>query len=117
MIKINIRGLQPSAPIDPALLPQEAGFLDGTFTPSPELLGLRAGRAVAYGSNGFLELADGAELSAPVLGPLTNDAFSGFYENKPGVASGLVSYCFGNSEYVTAKSYHANQLSEQQTIS
>lgn len=98
MLKITYPGIQISAEVDPALFENANGFLDSNPA-GAGVQALKGGRLVAYDTNGFLKLADGA--SDHVLGTLMNDATSAFYENIPGAASSTLAVAVGNFGGVT----------------
>lgn len=98
MLQVTHKGIQPSFPIDPALLHSVNGILYGDDYPAglAELIG---GRAIRINANGYVELADGAETG--YVGPLVVNATAGFLENKPAYGSGQVAVAFGQCEAVT----------------
>lgn len=101
MLQVKYKGIQPSAPIDPTWLGATPGILDQFDVPGASLLAMIGGRAISFNATtGYIQLADGANIGE-YLGPLINDANSGFFENKPAFASGLAAYCWGPCGFVT----------------
>lgn len=98
MLQVKHKGIQVSLPINPADLNLGNGIMyDDLY--SDELKKLVGGRAIRINSQGYVELADGAEDG--YVGPLVVSATGGHLENKPALASGLVAVAFGQCQATT----------------
>lgn len=92
MLQVLHKGIQASFPINPVDLGTHNGIMyNDDFT--AELRKLVGGRAIRLNSEGFVELADGAE--GGYIGPLVVNATGGHLENKPAYASGQVAVAYG----------------------
>lgn len=97
MLKILGKGNQISLDLDTTAFTGDVAH-DSALAGVTELVG---GRVVGLTAGGKVQLCDGAVTTTQHVGFLINDAAGYFFENKPAIASGLVSTTFGNCIVVT----------------
>lgn len=91
-LKILAKGIQVTGQLDPTLLTALAtGALEADA--SAALQEFKGGRLVYLKNDGTIQLADGATNDA--VGFLILDAYAGFYENKPALATGAAAITYG----------------------
>jgi len=100
MLQILQKGLQVSIPIDPELITGNPAVDSVNAT----IVGFVAGKLLAIDSDGYAVLADGdtdETATSRALGFIVRDAAGYFYENKPALASGLLSIAYGPCKVIS----------------